>query len=172
MTVDQLKKDLYVVAENARDLASSMDALGDSITVAQTTILLSKVPTIKYNLDRCDEDTKDIVNVSDSEAESALGIIKDLIPDMAKVSELLVKKKDAFAQLPNAFSIEGLFVIPTAVGGTITLLFRAQIEGLHTRVMTVANKMHQLAPPSHKEEATSIKTQIDGYFQQALKAYS
>jgi hypothetical protein len=111
---------------------------------------------------------------------------------MAKVSELLVKKKDAFAQLPNAFSIEGLFVIPTAVGGTITLLFRAQIEGLHTRVMTVANKMHQLAPvcsqskfvnrgnvglispmqPSHKEEATSIKAQIDGYFQQALKAYS
>jgi len=38
MTVDQLKKDLNVVAENARDLASAMGALGDSITVAQTTV--------------------------------------------------------------------------------------------------------------------------------------
>ena len=62
------------------------------------------------------------------------------------MSEILVKKKDAFAQLPNTFSIEGLFVMPTAVGGTLTLLFRAQIEGLHTRVMAVANKMHELAP--------------------------
>lgn len=38
MTVDQVKKDLSVVAENARDLSSTLSALGDSVTVAQTAV--------------------------------------------------------------------------------------------------------------------------------------
>lgn len=75
------------------------------------------------------------------------------------MSELLVKKKDAFAQLPSTFSIEGLFVMPTAVGGTLVYLLRAQIEGLHTRVMAIANRMHQLAPVCSQSSLLTMEIQ-------------
>jgi hypothetical protein len=89
---------------------------------------------------------QDISNVSDSDADNILRVIKGIIPDIAKISEVGIQKKDAFAQLPNAFSIEGLFVVPSSVGGTLIRLIGAQLEGVHARVTIIANILIQLAP--------------------------
>ncbi|KAF8348695.1 hypothetical protein F5887DRAFT_915090 [Amanita rubescens] len=151
MTIDQFKKDLLLVAQNAHDLASSVGAVGNTATVLEVT---------------------DIQSVSDSDAESVIAIIKGIVPDIAKTSETAVQKKDAIAQLPSAFSIEGLFTVPAVVGGTIIWLIRTQIDGLRGRVLALANIMIQLSPPKYKEEGTSIRAQIDALFQQALDAYS
>lgn len=136
---------------------------------------------------------QDVLNVSDSEAESVLNVIKAIVPDINKGTELVVQKKDVFAQLHNIFSIEGLFVVPDFVGYTIIRLISAQIEGLHAGVSTLGNILIQLSPvcnkhvlfygwhklrlvpptqPKHKEEATNLKSQVDAQFQQTLKAYS
>ena len=87
-----------------------------------------------------------VSNVSDSDAESVLNIVKTIVPDVAKVTELMIQKKDAFAQLPSAFSIEGLFDAPSIVGGTLIRVLRAQIEGVHARVAAIANTVILLAP--------------------------
>jgi hypothetical protein len=63
------------------------------------------------------------------------------VPDINKGSELVVQKKDVFAQLHNIFSIEGLFSVPNFVGYTIIRLISTQIEGLHSHVLTLANIM-------------------------------
>lgn len=89
---------------------------------------------------------QDVLSVSDSEAESVLNIIKGIVPNINKGSELVVQKKDVFAQLHNIFSIEGLFAVPDFVGYTIIRLISAQIEGLHGRVLTLANILIQLSP--------------------------
>ena len=224
MTIDQFKNDLLLLSVNARDLLSALSALGDSVSVSETAVggrmiylsnpvepvpqsLLSRVPTIRYNLDKCDQDTKasdvptlysevltifvfqDVTNVSESDAESVMNIIKGIVPDVAKVAEIMVQKKDAFAQLPSAFSIEGLFVVPSIVGGTLVRLICAQIEGVHARVAAIANAVILLTPvgiacvmktwrlilrvqSAQIAEAKSIKAQLDVYFQQAITAYS
>jgi hypothetical protein len=38
MTIDQFKKDLLLVAQNARDLASSLGAVGNTATVLEATV--------------------------------------------------------------------------------------------------------------------------------------
>ncbi len=38
MAIDQFKKDLLSVAQNARDLASSLGAVGDTVTVLEVTV--------------------------------------------------------------------------------------------------------------------------------------
>ena len=77
------------------------------------------------------------------------------MPDINKGSELVIQKKDVFAQLQNIFSIEGLFVVPDFVGYTIIRLISAQIEGLHGRVLTLANIMIQLSPVCNMSYFTS-----------------
>ncbi|KAF8735331.1 hypothetical protein AX14_002262 [Amanita brunnescens Koide BX004] len=172
MTVDQLRNDLLLVSGNVRDLASAISALGDTVSVSETASLLIRVPTIRYNIDKCEQDTKDISNVSDSDADNILRVIKGIIPDIAKISEVGIQKKDAFAQLPNAFSIEGLFVVPSSVGGTLIRLIGAQLEGVHARVTIIANILIQLAPPNYTAEAKSLKAQVDFHFQRGISAYS
>lgn len=98
---------------------------------------------------------QDVLNIADSEAESVLNLIKGIVPDINKGSELVIQKKDVFAQLQNIFSIEGLFVVPDFVGYTIIRLISAQIEGLHGRVLTLANIMIQLSPVCNMSYFTS-----------------
>ncbi|KAF8735325.1 hypothetical protein AX14_002256 [Amanita brunnescens Koide BX004] len=172
MTIDQFQEDLRLVAGNASDLVSCLAAVGNTISVTETAGILSRIPPIRYNLDKCEQDTKDILNVSDSDAESILDLIKGIVPDINKGIELIIQKKDVFAQLHNVFSIEGLFSVPDIVGYTIIRLISAQVEGLHGRILTLGDILIQLSPPKYKEEATNIKSQLDAQFQQTLEVYS
>ena len=70
-----------------------------------------------------------------------------MLPEVYNATDLVIQKKNIFAQLPNVFPLEGLFV-PAVLGGTVIRLVSAQIVGLHARAMTVANIAIRLSPVS------------------------
>ena len=61
-----------------------------------------------------------------------------------KAKEIILQKKDAFAQLPNTFSTDGLF--PTDAGVTVVRLLSAQFEGVRALVMNVSDAIILVAP--------------------------
>ncbi|KAF8348708.1 hypothetical protein F5887DRAFT_951520 [Amanita rubescens] len=180
--IDQYKKDLHQVTENARDLVSCIDAVQDSATISQAVSIMRKVLLVERNLDKCEKDIKGIGNVSDSEAGDVLDIINVLVPNIEKVLQLACEKKDVAERfdigLPIihsiAFAAGRLFTWATHVNvknPTVSLI-RSEIKRIHDHAMALANTMEKLAPPSYKEGATSIRTRVDAKFQEAIMIYS
>ncbi|KAF8348693.1 hypothetical protein F5887DRAFT_951441 [Amanita rubescens] len=170
MTIAQVKEDLREGSAKFRELVASIDAVGSSISVQEAASILARIPFIKIILDRAEENAKGVQDVSDSDAEFIIGQVKAILPDIYKGTDLVIQKKDVFAQLPNVFPLEGLFA--PAVQGTVIFLVRAQIEGLHARAMTLANIAITLSPPKYKEEALNLKAQADTKIQTAIKVYA
>ncbi|KAF8735324.1 hypothetical protein AX14_002255 [Amanita brunnescens Koide BX004] len=171
MTIAQVKEDLREGSAKFRDLVASIDAVGSSISVTEAAGILARIPFIRAVLDRAEEHSRDISEVSDSDAEAILGLVKAILPEIYKATDLVIQKKNIFAQLPNVFSLEGLYV-PAVLGGTVTRLVSAQIVGLHARAMTVADIAIRLSPPKFNEEALRLKAEADAKIQQAIRVYS
>lgn len=51
MTIDQFKKDLLLVAQNARDLASSLAAVGNTATVLEATVSVLSIVQVASKID-------------------------------------------------------------------------------------------------------------------------
>jgi hypothetical protein len=76
--------------------------------------------------------------------ESIIGLKKDILSIVAKGKEIIIQKQDAFTQLPNTFSTDGLFL--SDAGCTVVRLLSTQFEGFHALVMNLSVAIILVAP--------------------------
>lgn len=65
MTIDQFKKDLLLVAQNARDLASSLAAVGNTATVLEATVSVLSIVQVASKIDHATRTFSALFQLSD-----------------------------------------------------------------------------------------------------------
>ena len=65
MTIDQFKKDLLLVAQNARDLASSLAAVGNTATVLEATVSVLSIVQVASKVDHATRTFSALFQLSD-----------------------------------------------------------------------------------------------------------